>query len=267
MIDLEGVSVTYPGGVQALKPTDLSFGSEITVLLGTSGAGKSTLLRSINRLVDPSSGTIRSAANGIVSGGSELRRHRRDTAMVFQQHQLIGTLTALKNVLTGRLAYHSTWRTLFSLNQEDRRIALAALERVSLLDYALRRTDSLSGGQQQRVGIARALAQQPAMVLADEPVASLDPATAANVLQLLSDICKSDGIGAIISLHQVQLAKRFADRIVGIVEGSIVFDGSPDKLNDQVLARIYRQPVQDLAPEAELNGSPSAELALSLAME
>lgn len=267
MIELQGVSVTYPGGVKALKPVDLELKGEITVLLGPSGAGKSTLLRCMNALVAPTTGQLRSAAHGVVRGAGALRRHRRETAMVFQQHQLIGRLNAMQNVLTGRLAFHSTWRTLFTFSAADRRLALACLERVGLLEAALRRTDKLSGGQQQRVGIARALAQEPALILADEPVASLDPETAAKVLTLLSDICKSDGIAAVISLHQVELARQFADRIVGIVDGSIVFDSSPDDLTEQDLARIYRQPGQDKAPAAIRSGRRNPEFIPILATE
>jgi phosphonate transport system ATP-binding protein len=268
MIELDGVGVIYPGGVEALKPSSLCFDKgEITVLLGTSGAGKSTLLRCINRMVAPTTGTIRSAASGIIDRGRTLRRHRRETAMVFQQHQLIGRLPVLSNVLTGRLAYHSTWRTILPLPAVDRHLALKCLERVGLLDFALRRADSLSGGQQQRVGIARALAQQPSFILADEPVASLDPATSARILALLSDICKSDSLGAVISLHQVDLARRFADRIVGIVDGAIVFNGHPGDLTEHHLARIYKQPVRPHIPTAVNAPDRSPELVLTAAME
>ena len=156
-----------------------------------------------------------------------MRAHRRRTGMVFQQHQLIGRLSVLANVLTGRLGYHSGLRTLLPFSAAEKRLALAAIERVGLLDHALRRADQLSGGQQQRVGIARALAQQPAIVLADEPVASLDPATAERVLALLHRICREDGITAVVSLHQLEFARRFADRIVGLARGEVVFDGPP----------------------------------------
>lgn len=268
MIELDGVGVIYPGGVEALQRTSLRFDKgEITVLLGTSGAGKSTLLRCINRMVAPTAGTIRSAMDGIVDRGRTLRRHRRETAMVFQQHQLIGRLSVLSNVLTGRLAHHSTWRTVLPLPAADRHLALQCLERVGLLAFALRRADNLSGGQQQRVGIARALAQQPSFILADEPVASLDPATAVKILALLSDICKSDDLGAVISLHQVDLARQFADRIVGIVDGAIVFDGSPDDLTEHHLARIYKQPARPHAPAAVYTPDRSPELVLTAAME
>jgi phosphonate transport system ATP-binding protein len=147
--------------------------------------------------------------------------------MIFQQHQLIGRLTVLANVLTGRLAYHHALRTLLPLSRAERRRALAAIERVQLLDLALRRADELSGGQQQRVGIARAMVQEPTLLLADEPVASLDPATAERVLDLLHGICKADGLTAVVSLHQLGFARAYADRIVALARGEVVFDGPP----------------------------------------
>jgi phosphonate transport system ATP-binding protein len=168
-----------------------------------------------------------------------LRQLRMRAAMVFQQHQLIGRLSALDNVLTGRLGFHSGLRTLLPLPREDRLIALEALERVGLLDFALRRCDQLSGGQQQRVGMARALAQRPRVVLADEPVASLDPSTAQRVLALIHDVCQSAGIAAVVSLHQVDLARRFADRVVGLSAGRVVFDDAPAMLDAGALERIY----------------------------
>ena len=274
MIELDSVSVTYPGGVQALKPTDLTFrAGQVTVLLGPSGAGKSTLLRSLNGLVRPTTGRVLAAEAGDIAGRAALRRHRRRTAMVFQQHHLIGRLSALGNVLTGRLAYHSTLRTVFPLSAADRRIALQCLERVGLLDEALRRVDQLSGGQQQRVGIARALAQRPTLMLADEPVASLDPEIAKRVLTLLDDICRADNIAAIVSLHQVQLAKQFADRIIGIAAGAVVYDSAEEPLTDRHLDLIYGRSVGDAdrhvtrpsavaAPSLVASSSPQA-----LAME
>jgi phosphonate transport system ATP-binding protein len=168
-----------------------------------------------------------------------MRAHRRRTGMVFQQHQLIGRATVLRNVLTGRLGYHSSLRTLLPFPAAEKQLALDAIERVSLLEYALRRADQLSGGQQQRVGIARALVQDPALILADEPVASLDPATADRVLGLLHGICKADGITAVVSLHQLEFAKRYADRIVGLAQGRVVFDGPPARLGPAEIARIY----------------------------
>jgi phosphonate transport system ATP-binding protein len=232
--------VVYPNGTRALHPTSLDFAEgAFTVLLGPSGAGKSTLLRSLNGLVPLSEGHVETARLGALRGARAWREHRRATGMVFQQHQLIGRLTAFSNVLTGRLGHHSTFRSLLPLPAAEKHLALDALERVGLLEFALRRADQLSGGQQQRVGIARALAQAPTMILADEPVASLDPATAERVLALLHEICRQDGLSAIVSLHQVELARRFADRIIGIGGGRVVYDGPPEDLDEVVISRIY----------------------------
>lgn len=243
MLRIEDMGVTYPGGVLALKPTTVDFQrGEFTVLLGLSGAGKSTLLRSLNHLVRPTSGRVLSSEFGTLDSRLRLRNHRRKTAMVFQHHQLIERHTALANVLTGRLAYHGTWRSLLPMPRHDLELALHCLERVGLADKALARVDQLSGGQQQRVGIARALAQQPSMILADEPVASLDPATSEKVLSLLRDICREDGITAVVSLHQLEYAQRFADRIIGLASARIVFDAPPGELNEAQLAQIYHSP-------------------------
>lgn len=251
MITVEAVELTYPNGVQALWPTDLAIPQgSFLVLLGPSGAGKSSLLRCLNGLVRPTRGTVRlTGGASIFASRRALRDHRRATGMVFQQHHLIGRLSALGNVLTGRLARHSVWRTLAPLPRADRLVALGALERVGLLERALQRADQLSGGQQQRVGVARAMAQEPALVLADEPVASLDPAAAARVLTDLKRICAEDGITTVVSLHQVDLARRFADEIVGLSAGRIVFRGGPRDLGPDALAEIYGGAPVDLAAE------------------
>ncbi len=241
MLSLKNVTVTYRNGVVALQPTSAVFQrGKFTVLLGTSGAGKSTLLRSLNGLVRPTSGEVCVDGRGsIFSSRSQLRAHRSRTGMVFQQHHLIGRLSALDNVLTGRLAAHGVVRSMFPLPRADRLLALEALDRVGLAERALDRADQLSGGQQQRVGIARAMAQQPEIVLADEPVASLDPATSVRVLEDLHRICREDGITAIVSLHQIDLAARFADRIIALAQGRIVFEGTPDQLGSGMLDHIY----------------------------
>lgn len=240
MLRIEDMGVTYPGNVLALRPTTVDFHKgEFTVLLGLSGAGKSTLLRSLNHLVLPTAGRVISAEFGPLNSRRTVRRHRSRTAMVFQHHQLIERHTALQNVLTGRLAYHGTLRSVLPLPRHDLELALHCLERVGLADKALARVDQLSGGQQQRVGIARALAQQPSMILADEPVASLDPATSEKVLGLLRDICREDGITAVISLHQLEYARSFADRIIGLANARIVFDAAPAELQQHHLDEIY----------------------------
>jgi phosphonate transport system ATP-binding protein len=166
--------------------------------------------------------------------------------MVFQQHHLIGRLSVLANVLIGRLGYYSAMATLFSWSRVEKEGALAALDRVGLLDRALERADQLSGGQQQRVGIARALVQQPNVLLADEPIASLDPATADRLLTLLHGICRSDGLTLVVSLHQVEFARQFADRIVGLQGGSVVFDGTPGELTPDLAESLYSGPPTSL---------------------
>ena len=193
-IQTESLSVTYSNGAVALAPVNLTIKpGSFTVLLGASGVGKSTLLRSLNGLVRPTEGRVLDSRGEDIAEARTLRRHRRETGMIFQQHQLIGRVSVLGNVLMGRLGYHTAMRTLLPLTAQEKRLALEALERVGLLDKALARADQLSGGQQQRVGIARALVQQPRLILADEPVASLDPATAERVLTLLHGICRADG--------------------------------------------------------------------------
>jgi phosphonate transport system ATP-binding protein len=240
MIEIDQLEVVYPNGTRALAPTSLSIEKgRFTVLLGSSGAGKSTLLRTLNGLVRPTAGAIAVDGFGRLLGRTTMRAHRRSTGMVFQQHQLIGRLTVLQNVLTGRLGFHPAWRTLLPWPSDDKRRALDAIERVGLIDYALRRADQLSGGQQQRVGIARALVQDPALILADEPIASLDPATADRVLGLLHAICKADGITAVVSLHQLEFARRYADVIVGLAQGAVVFHGPAGKLGLAEVRKIY----------------------------
>jgi phosphonate transport system ATP-binding protein len=239
MIRIENLSVVYPSGLRALAPTTLKLGTgAFTVLLGASGAGKSTLLRALNGLVRPTSGRV-ACELGDIASRRQMRVHRRRTGMIFQQHHLIGRATVLANVLTGRLGYYSAARTLFPLPSADKLRALDAIERVGLIEQALRRADELSGGQQQRVGIARALVQEPSLILADEPVASLDPATADRVLGLLHGICKADNISAVVSLHQLDFARRYADRIVGLAHGEVVFDGPPSRLGNAEVRRIY----------------------------
>jgi phosphonate transport system ATP-binding protein len=248
MIRVQDLEVVYPGGNRALEPTTLDFeAGAFTVLLGASGAGKSTLLRCLNGLVRPTAGRVE--AEGLGDIQRQLRRHRAATGMVFQQHQLIGRLAVLSNVLMGRLGHHSALRSLLPLPRGEKLLALEAIERVGLLDHALRRADQLSGGQQQRVGIARALVQRPRLILADEPVASLDPATADRVLGLLHGICRQDRLTAVVSLHQLDFARRYADRIVALAGGRVVFDGKPEALTPDIVARIYGAHPQ---PEPEL---------------
>jgi phosphonate transport system ATP-binding protein len=240
MIQVDRLEVVYPSGTRALSPTSVAFRKgRFTVLLGASGAGKSTLLRALNGLVRPTAGEVTIEGLGPLRGRSIMRMHRRRTGMVFQQHQLIGRATVLRNVLAGRLGYHSGVRTLLPLPASEKLLALDAIARVGLIDCALRRADQLSGGQQQRVGVARALVQEPTLILADEPIASLDPATADRVLGMLHSICKADGITAVVSLHQLEFARRYADHVIGLARGSVVFDGPASRLGSAETARIY----------------------------
>ncbi|MEM8882683.1 MAG: phosphonate ABC transporter ATP-binding protein [Planctomycetota bacterium] len=239
MIEIDNVSVTYAGEVHALREVSLTLrDGEFTVLLGHSGAGKSTLLRALNYLQPPTAGQIRFAGTEI-GAGPGLRLHRRRTAMIFQLHQLIARQSALQNVLLGRIGYYSTWRSLIPFPRADVDLALTCLDRVGLLDKAESRCDALSGGERQRVGIARALCQKPETVLADEPVASLDPVASRRVLDILRGVCSEDGLTAVVSLHQVEFAREFGERIIGLQGGRVVFDGPPADLTDADLARIY----------------------------
>ena len=255
-LSAEGVAVTYPNGRRALHPCTLGFqAGSFNVLLGASGAGKSTLLRCLNGLVKPTRGQVSVAGINVLTDARTLQRHRQQVGMVFQHHHLIGRSTVLANVLMGRVGFHSTLGSMWPWSSREKNLALAAIERVGLLDHALERADQLSGGQQQRVGVARALVQQPRILLADEPVASLDPNSAINLLTLMLDICRSDGLTAVLSLHQVELARRFADRIIGLKAGAIVFDAIPEALNPAMATLLYSHPEittpSTVAPAAE----------------
>ncbi|MDO9023333.1 phosphonate ABC transporter ATP-binding protein [Zwartia sp.] len=265
-IQIKALEVTYPNGYKALHSTSLNITQgSFVVLLGTSGAGKSTLLRSLNGLVQPSKGSVLIEGLGDLANAITLKRHRRQTGMVFQQHHLIGRLSVLNNVLLGRLGYHAGWRMFTSWTRAEKEQALAVIERVGLLDRALTRADQLSGGQQQRVGMARALIQQPKILLADEPVASLDPNTSVRLLQSMHDICKSDGLTAVVSLHQVDLARQFADRIIGLKGGAVVFDGMPEMLTPERAEALYQHiNTSHSTPEYSSSVKPSfQELSLS----
>lgn len=242
LIRVTCLSKEFANGVVALSSVSLEIeAGSFTVILGPSGAGKSTLLRSINGLEMPSEGNVE--IEGEILSKSNLRRIRSRVAMVFQQFNLVGRLNVLTNVLTGRLSHLSRFGRLASLvylfSRKDVEIAQLALAHVGLTDKAWERADRLSGGQQQRVGIARALAQQPQVILADEPVASLDLVTGEEIMNLLRR-ASDDGITVVVSLHQVEFAKRFADRIVGLNTGRVVFDGKPRDITPDSLRLIYQ---------------------------
>lgn len=240
MIQIRGLTKRY-GDFDALKGVDLDVApGEFLVVLGPSGAGKSTLLRCINRLTDPTQGEIRIDGTLARSDAASLRKLRRQVAMIFQHYNVVPRLSVEKNVLTGRLgAIPSVLSWLQIFPSKDVAIARECLRRVELEEKAQLRTDTLSGGQKQRVGIARALAQQPKIILADEPVASLDPKTSRTVLNYLKQASRDLGISVVCNLHQIEYAREFGERIVGVSAGRVVFEGGPAQLTEDVLQRIY----------------------------
>ncbi len=248
ILSLDKVSKTYiRGNLVALS--DVSFDitqGEFVVILGPSGAGKSTMLRCINRLAQPTSGQVFLRGEEITDAPRSLRKARQEIGMVFQQFNLVTRLSVMMNVLSGRLSYRSTWRSLFySFPREDRAIALECLEMVAMGHKAFQRADTLSGGEQQRVAIARALAQKPKIILADEPVASLDPKIARQVLDYLRDVSQRLGISVICNLHQINFAREYAERIIGLSGGKLIFDGPPSALTDDIIAQIYGTRVEN----------------------
>lgn len=244
MISIRNLRKSY-GSNHVLHGIDMDVkAGEFVVMLGLSGAGKSTLLRCMNGLNQPDSGTLQVGGIDLMQKHSrrELARH---VAMVFQHHNLVQRLSVRKNVLTGRLGQVGTLASVLQLfKQSDIALADACLQRVGLAHKADERTEALSGGQMQRVGIARALAQQPQVILADEPVASLDPKTARSVLQYLRDATRELGIAVVCNLHQVDYAREFSDRVVGLSQGRMVFDGTPDALDEAALNAIYNTDTQ-----------------------
>ena len=227
---------------------------EFVGIIGLSGSGKSTLLRCINRLVEATAGEIAApaalfgvASNGkpidvLKLNGNDLRQVRRKIGMIFQQFNIVKRLTVIENVLSGGLGYQSALRsTLRIFSHEEQRRALVNLKRVGLLEHAYKRADELSGGEQQRVAIARTLMQEPALILADEPVSSLDPKLSRVVLDILKRVCREDGITALVSLHTLELTREYADRVVGLKDGQIIFDGPTSELTESIVDAIYQR--------------------------
>jgi phosphonate transport system ATP-binding protein len=242
MLRIKGLTKRYRTGDLALKGIDMDVpDGQVMALIGPSGAGKSTVIRCINRLVEPTSGSIALNDVDIVTlGSAELRRARRRMGMIFQEYALVERLTVMENVLTGRLGYVSFWRSWFRrFPQGDTDEAFRLLGRVGLDHMTDKRADELSGGQRQRVGICRALIQNPELLLVDEPTASLDPKTSRQIMRLIKELCSERKLSAIINIHDVMLAQMFAERIVGLRQGEIVYDGPPDKLTSAVLTSIY----------------------------
>jgi len=258
LLEIRDLVKIYSRDTRALDGISLDIRrGEFVVLIGLSGSGKSTLLRCINRLVEPTSGQVIFEGNDVTHArGLHLRRIRRRIGMIFQQFNLVKRSSVFANVLAGRLGYRSPWRTIASRpSREDVALAFENLERVSILEKAYVRADALSGGQQQRVGIARALMQRPQLMLADEPVASLDPATSHSVLRYLEEINKTDGITVICSLHFLSLARRYGTRVIALKAGRVAFDGKPVEIDERRFKEIYGED----AVEVEIGVTRTAE--------
>lgn len=242
MLIVRNLSKVYEGGVQALHNVSFEVPTgQFLAVIGLSGSGKSTLLRCINRLIEPTAGEIIwNGLNITAATHDELRYIRRKIGMVFQHFNLVLRSKVITNVLAGRLGYvNPAWSLINRFPKEDIQMAMRQLERVGIADKAFNRADELSGGQQQRVGIARAMMQQPEMILADEPVASLDPVLAHSIMQYLENINKEDGVTVLCSLHFLDLVHRYADRVIALKEGMLVFDGLPEEIDDKKFKEIY----------------------------
>ena len=249
MLRIDHLTKVYPNGTQALK--DVSFEvkqGEFLVVIGLSGSGKSTLLRCINRLIDPTEGTIIFDGEDVTAANPrDLKKIRRKIGMVFQQFNLVKRSSVLTNVLAGRLGYVNTWSSLLSIWPASEKMrAFKAMERVGIVEKAGSRADALSGGQQQRVGIARALMQEPILILADEPVASLDPVLAHTILQYLETLNKQDNVTVICSLHFLDLVHRYATRVIALKDGIKVFEGSPNEIDRAKFKEIYGEEAQEV---------------------
>lgn len=248
MIEFKDMSLVYPNGHHALKNINLKINDgEFVVIVGMSGAGKSSLIRSINRMVTPTDGELLLDDENILAfNEKKLRRLRTNVGMVFQNYNLVKRMSVLRNVMAGRLGYTGTFKSMFGLfPQEDLQLAMANLDRVGIKEKAYVRADQLSGGQQQRVSIARVLTQQPKVILADEPVASLDPPTSHKVMKDLKRVSKEDNLTTVVNLHFIDMAMEYADRIIGLRDGEVVFDGPIDQVSEETFEQIYGRPIKD----------------------
>ena len=275
MLRVTDLRKTYSTGDEALKGVTMSVeGSETVAMIGPSGAGKSTFIRCGNRLTEPSGGEVSLDDTELTGLGDDaLRSARRDIGMIFQEYNLVERLTVMENVLTGRLGYVSAWQAFRrSFPAEDIERAYEILDRVGLDEMENKRVDELSGGQRQRVGIARAVIQQPKILLVDEPTSSLDPETSNTVMRLLTDIAAEREVPVLINIHEVDLAMDHADRIVGLHDGELVFEGPPSELDQQGLDQVYRgaeipENTDTEQPQRESNGDVLADTDRPLAGE
>jgi phosphonate transport system ATP-binding protein len=254
LLSINKLDKSYVKGTPVLREISLDFHEgEFVVVIGPSGAGKSTFIRCLNRMIEPSGGAI--TFNGEETGslkGSALRRMRSQIGMVFQHHNLVGRTNVIRNVLHGRLGQMPFWKSFLGLySDEDKRSAFNLISSVGLSEQIHQRADALSGGQMQRVGICRAMVQNPKLLLADEPIASLDPKSADTVMESLHRLSTERGLTCIVNLHQVDFARRFATRIIGIRAGKVVFDGAPEALTDEVAAHIYEGMEHQMTLEAQ----------------
>ncbi|MBD1400851.1 phosphonate ABC transporter ATP-binding protein [Pelovirga terrestris] len=276
MLTLKRLTKRYKTGDLALQEVTLDIPQgQVVGLIGPSGAGKSTLIRCINRLVEPTAGTVQLKELNLTSlSQTALRRARRHMGMIFQEYALVERLTVMENVLSGQLGYVSFWRSLLRRFPTPAvQQAFAVLDRVGLLDHVDKRADALSGGQRQRVGIARALLQNPDLLLVDEPTASLDPKTSRQIMRLITEICAERQLAAIINIHDVALAQLFVQRIIGLRQGQVVYDGAPDGLTAEVLTDIYgaedwsatirKEPVEEPPVAEEEEPLPEKKLAVA----
>ncbi len=259
VLEVEDLVVRYGTGADVLRGVSFTLApAEIVGLIGASGAGKSTLLRAVQRLVEPSSGSVRLGGTELTTlGTTELRSARRRMGMIFQEHALIDRLSVMENVLCGTLGRTGFWQAVRRrFDEADVSEAFRLLHRMGLEGFEDRRCDELSGGQKQRVGIARALIQNPDLLLVDEPTASLDPAASVRIMTLISDVCRESGLAALINLHDVPLARRFCPRILALHEGRLAFDGPSLDLTDDVLTAVYGEE----AVESHVVPTPGSEV-------
>ncbi|MDX8045147.1 phosphonate ABC transporter ATP-binding protein [Gracilibacillus sp. S3-1-1] len=248
MIEFKDVSLVYPNGTEGLKNVNVKINEgEFVVIVGLSGAGKSTFIRSINRLVTPTSGSLIVDDEDILKAkGKGLRKLRTKIGMIFQNYNLVKRSTVIKNVISGRLGYTGTFASIFNLfSKEDKLLAYENLKRVNIEEKLYNRADELSGGQQQRVSIARVLTQKPKLILADEPVASLDPPTSHQVMNYLKQINREDKITTIVNLHFIDMAMEYADRIIGMRAGEVVFDGPASEVSEKTFEEIYGRSIRE----------------------